>query len=665
MKNHPDDKGLDTTRDIMRTHHDNPKKRMEKRPDHKPLLIIVLAILLITGIVIFLLFFKTIDKTSLLGQSTARGDQSSPFQQQTRFSTIAAAPSLGNTADYGIYARYCIQNGPDINQLLAQELPEQAPVGQPTFDGAIETTAFFIPQCGANRPWYTGVWDAHRDIYETACDIPQEQRGFYETVKCEGIGICRGKQYGSDIGKEEGINAHPLNDQHTKGETICGTTPTPHRTIAVNSQPGTACHVPYGSLVYLTFEEDNPWNGWYVAEHANAGLQGQCSMDIFVGDEEAYAAAALWIMGKRPKVWVFPPNGAAPITEQVFSKAIPPSQQPIGVYSIKPSFSVHLDYDMTEYKTLQEDIVFGDTGLVSRVDTCDKDEKQTLEQCVAEAVQTINQEKFAPLMTRYRVQFELVDGPCDPEENIKSDFVEQYTACLESSDTDCICSITLKQAAQNQQSAPASIVLRSGTELPPTAVGIDQFIAQLSGKIIRQLDGAPQTEEEQVSISVSADEREKIVRFYKTTGDLAYIVDGSQGDKKACGVSKRAFKFCARRLDKQRLVFDEKSNRMIVKPMEYKFALTFPDRTPPQAVVGVELHGGPLADNSLIVQWTKSLDNDIASYDLFMAPSEQNVFTPDASTAELRLNARTLSMRMDTAEILIGDININQCIFHN
>lgn len=619
----------------------------------------VLGILLVAGVVIF---FRTMDKPSPFGQSITTGSQPSSPQEQTRFSTIATAPSPANTVDYGVYARYCIPNGPDINQLLAQKMPEQVPIGQPTFDKGIETTAFFIPQCNMNQPWYTGAWDAHRDTYPTACDVPQEQRGFYETVKCEGIGMCHGKQYGPDIGKEEGINAHPLDDQHTEGETVCGTTPTPHRTIGVNSQPGTACYVPYGSLVYVAFEEDNPWNGWYVAEHTNAGLQGQCSMDIFIGGWEEYADASPWITGRRPKVWVFPPNGAAPITEEVFSKAIPPSQQPIGVYSIKPSFSVNLDYDLTEYKMLQEDIVFGTTGLVARVDSCDKEGQQPLEQCVTEAVQRVNQEKLTPLTARYGVQFELVDGPCDPEENIKSDFVEQYTACLDGPDTDCACSITMKQAAQNQQSE-TTIVLLSGTELPPSAIGIDQFIAQMAGKTVRHLDTTPQTEEEQVTIHISSDEREKTMHFYKTIGSLAFIADENQGNKKTCSVNKRSFKFCARRLDRQHLVFDEDSNAMSVKPVEYKFALTFPDRIPAPPVTDIKLYDEPLADKSVIVQWTKSPDNDIASYDIFLAPTEHDIFMPGANTAELRLQAKTISLRVDMVETILGEINLNQCVF--
>jgi len=580
----------------------------------------------------------------------------------SRFIGSPAAPASSDITDYGLYAHYCTHDGPDISQLISRGTPAQAPIGRPTFDGAIETDAYFIPTCEDSQPWYTGAWDEGHDRFATACDVPEARRGFYEDVKCHGIGVCHGKQYGPDIGKVEGSNAHTLDNAHPSGETMCGTTPAPHRTLAVNTQPGTSCFIPYGSLVYLQFPgadaadtAESQWTDWYVAEDTNAALRGTCGAEIFAGDEDGYRSAVSSITGKRPQVWVFPPGGASPLTEQIFTEAIPPDQQPIGVYSIKPSFSTTLDYDLTEYRTVQERIVFGDAGLVHKVNTCEK-AGTGLASCVASGVRAINTDLLAPLTAQYGVRYELVDGPCNPEENIKSDFVEGYTACLESPDTACVCEIAMQRAAQSQDAPTIAFTLQPPAEMPPTAMGIDQFLAHLPGKAVRNLQGIPAFTDETVTIRLDEGEREKTVAFYKSPEGLASIADGDRGNKPMCTTGKRTFKFCARRLDKEYLVFDERTGHTALRPIEYRFALTFPDSTPPPPVEGVAIMDAPMATESLLITWEKSPATDLARYDVLLAPSSQDLFAQALSASSLREQSRTVSLPIADAETIQGDL---------
>ncbi len=584
-----------------------------------------------------------------------------------RFIGSPAAPASSDITDYGLYARYCARDGPDISQLISRGTPAQAPIGQPTFDGAIEIGAYFIPVCKDDQPWYTGAWDEGHDRFATACDVPEGRRGFYEEVKCHGIGVCHGKQYGPDIEKVEGGNAHALDSTHLTGETACGTNPAPHRTLAVNTQPGTPCFIPYGSLVYLRFPGadaadtvENRWSGWYVAEDTDAALRGTCAAEIFAGDEAEYRSAASSIAGKRPQVWVFPPGGASPLTERIFTDVIPPEQQPIGVYSIKPSFTTTLDYDLTEYRTIQERIIFGETGLVHEVNTCEN-RGTGLASCVTSGVRTINPDLLAPLTAAYGVRYELVDGPCDPEENIKSDFVEGYTACLESPDIACVCEIAMRRAAQSQDTPAIAFTLQPPSEMPPTAIGIDQFLAQIPGKTVHNLQGIPVFTDETVTIRLDEGEREKTVAFYKSPEGLASIADNDRGNKPMCTTEKRTFKFCARRLDKEYLVFDERTGQTMLRPIGYHFALTFPDSTPPPPVKDVAIIDEPMATGSLIITWEKSPAVDIARYDVLLAPSSQDIFTSAVGASSLREQSRTMPLPIADAETVQGDLTLTRC----
>jgi len=325
---------------------------------------------------------------------------------------------------------------------------------------------------------------------------------------------------------------------------------------------------------------------------------------------------------KQPEVWVFPPTGAEPITKEIFEKAIPPEKQPLGLYSIRPGFSLTKNYDLTEYDVLTNKIIFGENGFVQEVEKCEKT-GNPLQVCVSATVDVINKKIFEPLKIKQEVNFELVDGPCNNEENIKSDFLEYYAACSESSDTNCICAIPLKQAAQNDASPVTIELLPDETKqsLPRPRQGIDQSLAEIPAKIIRQSSANPQITQEKITISINEHEREKTIYFYKSADGLSYLNENPAQTQPICKISKRTFKVCARRLDREYTVFDENTGITAARPIEYKFALTFPDRTAPLPVTA-EVFPEPIGEGSLIMKWKKNEAIDIMRYDIFFAPSE-------------------------------------------
>jgi 3D (Asp-Asp-Asp) domain-containing protein len=134
------------------------------------------------------------------------------------------------------------------------------PEGKPTFYGGIQITRYYTPRC-SDMSW----------------------RRFKAAVKMNGTGFCDGRLYHyRSIGNSLGTST-PLPEKYSHGVTNCDTDARPMRTIAVNNVPGTRCHIPYGSRVYLDFGEDNEWTGWFVAEDTGGAFHGKCKIDIYVG----------------------------------------------------------------------------------------------------------------------------------------------------------------------------------------------------------------------------------------------------------------------------------------------------------------------------------------------------------------------------------------------
>jgi 3D (Asp-Asp-Asp) domain-containing protein len=179
----------------------------------------------------------------------------------------------------------CAGKGGVISSLIAAR-PTERPSGPPTFgDGSIVFTRY----------------------YTTICEDFPSWGEFREATRIEGSGICRGRMYNArNIGAEPYTGGEELRADHPAGSTACGTNPTPKRSIAVNPIPGTPCYIPYGSLVYLEWDEGNPWNGWYIAEDTGGAFFGRCKIDVYMGiGKENYRQSP----GPKSsgRVWVIPP----------------------------------------------------------------------------------------------------------------------------------------------------------------------------------------------------------------------------------------------------------------------------------------------------------------------------------------------------------------------
>ncbi|MBU0535953.1 MAG: N-acetylmuramoyl-L-alanine amidase, partial [Nanoarchaeota archaeon] len=130
----------------------------------------------------------------------------------------------------------------------------------------------------------------------------------------------------------------------------------------------------------------------------------------------------------------------------------------IGKYQANPSFTLDTDYDFGVYDMIRQQVTGYGTakGLIDMVGECEKSGKK-IEECVAESVKAVNE--------RSEMKDEgltMFNGPCDPKENLWSDFVEDFGDCVETDQCCCYCPITLNQAEQSDFDKKVNIKIEAG-----------------------------------------------------------------------------------------------------------------------------------------------------------------------------------------------------------
>jgi 3D (Asp-Asp-Asp) domain-containing protein len=207
-----------------------------------------------------------------------------------------------------------VQGMPDseierVTRQITPQLNEQKPV----FENIV-TTVYHSVKSTDFPQWTTGVSNEY-DLTTSIgwCIIPQSRRGFYEDIKCQGSGVHEGRVYQYNTVELSPADSIPIDSRYTTGRTAKQTNPKPKWTVAVNNQPGTPCHIPYGTLMYIDFGAGNPWNGLYRAEDTGSAFRGECKMDVYagVGLQESRNAEQ-HVSGKTPKIYVLEPSSPSP-----------------------------------------------------------------------------------------------------------------------------------------------------------------------------------------------------------------------------------------------------------------------------------------------------------------------------------------------------------------
>lgn len=178
----------------------------------------------------------------------------------------------------------------------------------PTFTNIVSTVYYTVSLDDFDGSWYSGE-ASYAGIDVTTplgwCVIPESRRGFYEDVKCQGSGVANDKlYYFNSIATTQRDSV--VAGEGISGITSTGTEPIGKWTVAVNPVEGTQCHIPYGTLMYIRFSDNNPWNGVYRAEDTGAAFRGECKIDIYagIGKGAVDAAVADGVSNSRPQIYL-------------------------------------------------------------------------------------------------------------------------------------------------------------------------------------------------------------------------------------------------------------------------------------------------------------------------------------------------------------------------
>ena len=194
-----------------------------------------------------------------------------------------------------------------VTNQIAQQINNQ----EPTFTEII-TTVYHTALSTDFPQWRTGE-DANYDVTTSIkwCIIPQSRRGFYEDVKCQGSGVHEGRVYQFDTIGRTPQDSVAIPPEFTQGRTAQSTNPKEKWTVAVNSDPTTNCHIPYGTLMYIDFGPENPWTGLYRAEDTGSAFRGECKIDVYAGvGEQSSTNAAPHVSLQTPKIYILAPDAA-------------------------------------------------------------------------------------------------------------------------------------------------------------------------------------------------------------------------------------------------------------------------------------------------------------------------------------------------------------------
>ncbi len=456
------------------------------------------------------------------------------------------------------------------------------PTGEPTFTNIV-TTVYYSPFESDFGVWSTGAKreDYKKDGELSWCYIYEDERGFYEEVKCQGSGLGNdGKVYYYETIQEDKASSkpHPRYLDHKQGVTSYKERdPKPHRTIAVNPNAGTDCYIPYDSNVYLDFGADNPWTGWYVAEDTGSAFGSECKIDVFAGaGKEKYKEAEGYVSKKKPKVYV---QGIEPTTPSVtltrpLEEVSVDQVGKFGFYVFRPSFSEMINYDLYGYNKLLTD------WSKEVVQECPQE--NDMHQCVIKKLKILNDANQ---------DFTVLLGACD--NNQQEEFyynVEKIMECIASADTDCYCSLSEEDA----EGIPFNLKKLQNNK---AKISLDQFSYTINNI------GLIESE-----LTLSEDEF-----LYKTKEGKVDVVD-KKDKAKACSRKKQFYRFCMR-TTKEYVVGNK------IQPITTKFALYLED-LPPPPIENLKVDDKQKAEDSVVIQWDKSPDTDVEEYIVYY--SEEN-----------------------------------------
>jgi len=399
-----------------------------------------------------------------------------------------------------------------------------------------------------------------------------------------------------------------------------------------------------------------------VTEKAEAGdiifidpcERGVCHIAMYIGNQEIIESAGDEgvIERKIPDRYydkvgikaVYRPNygtkttAAVPTTEVGLSFDSPPVEEDF-TYSIKPSFTVKLDYDLEEYKQLRE----GARSLTAEVKNCDE----------------INQDCIEKKLRQLSLDWQM-----DCRDPGLDNFLENFILCSGSEDNYCMCEIPIeykeeygeeKHTIKFERYQESTVFKISELAfvidgvIPFADLNENSYIIHDPSEVFafdfeleygKPLLGKKKLKNAEITITKQGEEKEfeyeKVVPFYKIDNGLVLVSEDEMEDatrtldndpnremRKCTLPNKMIYKFCS---ESKHKVIAKDGEEYEYRPVRYEFAIDFADNTIPP-VLDFNVHNNPEGKESLIVEWTSSSEDDIDHYNIYCSDGPFDTIT--------------------------------------
>jgi len=471
-----------------------------------------------------------------------------------------------------------------------------------------------------SQVWSTGADRTKYPGYEVSgwCVIPENQRGFYEEVQCEGSGVSKtGKIYSYKTIKPEEEESIPVE----KIGTATDTKATPHRTIAV-----APAMIPYNSIVNIKFKDCKNkqccqvWEGNYIAEDTGFRMQedwkrGIPHIDIYVG-EGRKAIEETTCLPDNAVLTVQPPDGTGPTGFITYT------------YKTKANFKTEVNYNFTEYQELnrtlpkiserivQECPLSADKSIINK-------NKENLETCASRIVASFDDFKWS---------FE-----CGTEEEKATyGLVEIMKLCAQSTD-EGTCLYLIPEVTQ-----PIKIEFKIDQTTRLTSISsasIKENLLQIAPYLINEfVQAKPAIACDKITLEIVTGKKAKLsVRTcgniknqewnYETTLPLynehllksnivAFVVPKAYSENKnlnSISPIKNQLRVCA---ESKYHFFNKKGNK---ENYVYKISFFAGDAVPPAEVKNIVINDTPNAEEKATISFSANTEEDMSHYDLYYA----------------------------------------------
>lgn len=316
------------------------------------------------------------------------------------------------------------------------------------------------------------------------------------------------------------------------------------------------------------------------------------------------------------------------ITGAVTSQLPQEENNIVGTYSIMPSFKAKINYNLEEEYSIIK------STLDNLIDECKS--TQNVEQCIKDKSNGLNWN---------------CEESKDESLDILYDFINKFNECISIEENGVVCRFSLDERTISKLIGIFAIILTNENQGVKIQLvhGKDTFEDYINLQnlvytnyndrdtlsenlnsvrmVLEYTDKKPVIKEiVGVDINSKTVPLSKTLLLYKKDKYLKFVEAPGSSFEAPTPANKiidlpriKGIKFCAKsQTGKQVLIYDKSDNTVKLRDIVYKFAVTFPKQIiPPKPIENLEIYDALKAENSVVLTWDKSKEEDIKSYSIY------------------------------------------------